>query len=195
MSSNLEIPELYFSIVSNCLCDDRRISCMLCNAEVCLKHGDLHKEMCNLCIDQLKTFPKGAEDCMVYLCGICDNINYKRKFAKISDTISICSNNSMLTLFLCNNCDIGRIRNRDYISQEDATAAMRFLPGSIPKKTYFNNMLNYKIINDTRKLLMQKIKKEVLIYYLPIIAEIITEYCGYKRYIMYEQDNTIAQYI
>lgn len=195
-SRNLTIPKLYFNIVSKCTCPTKKFICDSCGACVCSNHIDMTYSTCNLCIYQTREFPKydcsGLRNFSHLPCLVCDNISSNSRRIKLDNMISIIETDikTASALFICDNCLNSEVIKRWRTRKEANIALSNFMNCHI-KVLYDHNMANYNLIQEARKKILEKIKKETLTWLISDVTDIIANYCGFIRYIEYTEKRSV----
>ncbi len=175
----------------NCVVDltkEQWCLCFWCEVLVCPTHYN-GIDNCDLC----KYLP---DDCIV--CIICDcptdfSTEYRMycgdmafSDSRVSDvtTVDICAdcNSRFIKPYVYPNTNV-YYQTVDYISDKQAKVL-----GNPPYDVFrAGNELNYKLIQDGRAKILEHYKKTIPIFILPCIANIIIEYCGFARDIVFEE--------
>ncbi len=169
----------------NCVVDltkDRWVFCFGCDVLMC----NVHRNEERIC-DRCSCVPDGYDVCIICDCpaicsselieGFSDNMAFSESHASPITELKVCDD--------CKICFIDpKVNYQTYCSVIHAQLAFR---GPAYNMYREGNELNYKLIQDGRKQILEHYKKTIPTFILPCIANIIIEYCGFARDIVFEE--------
>jgi hypothetical protein len=170
-------------------------TCESCDSLICDDHigdnADIPRLYCELC----KYIPELHHVCIICDCSASCEIEYKNS---ILEKMAFSESRvwSYTIISICDYCRINyidpmvkprtdvRYQTFKAILNEEGGAWLGGIPYDLFRE---GNEINYKLIQDGRKKILDTYKKVVPMFILPGVAGIIIEYCGFARSIIFEE--------
>jgi len=191
----------------NCVIDKNEWwhRCRNCEVMICAKHANVMKT-CDLC----KYIPNNYNVCIICDCPISDEPDYDEPVdaeETVDDDKSYNDSHGQMgfsesrvspstEVNICNNCRKNYITplvypntSDNYLTHLDILDMHASVIGGIVHYDAFRygNNFNYKLIQDGREQIIKFYKNTIPLFILPEVANIIIDYCGFARDIVFEE--------
>ena len=175
----------------NCVVDNTKEHwelCDICRVLVCPTHYN-NLRICDLC----KFVPEEYIVCTICDCPAVCNAEYDILVNQMAFSNSCAS--SINEVDICDKCRKNFINPHVYpntnVHYQTVSCVINEMVGVMGASPYDvfrdGNELNYKLIQDGRDKILEHYRKTIPIFILPCIANIIIEYCGFARDIVFEE--------